>query len=73
MRVRKRGRDRVLITAADGAVRRQEVEADVLEIWMVASRLLGRLTESTRPRIRRKARPRGRTGKTTAPRSALTP
>ena len=72
MRVRKRGTDKVSIGAVDGAIRR-EVEADVLEIWMVASRLLGRLTESRRARPRRKALQRGRTVKTAAPRSALTP
>lgn len=58
------------------ALQRQEVEADVLEIWIVASRLLGRLTESSRPRIRRKTRPRGRiprARKPTASRSVLIP
>lgn len=55
---------------------RQEVEADALEIWIVASRLLGRLTESSRPPIRRKTRPRGRAPrarKATASRSLLIP
>ena len=62
--------------AIEGIVRRQEIEADVLEIWIVASRLLGRLAEPRRPPARRKARPHGRTAramKTTAPRAALIP
>ncbi len=70
--MRKREKGEVFRSAV---LQRQEVEADVLEIWIVASRLLGRLTESSRPLIRRKARPRGRTvvRKATAARSVLIP
>lgn len=56
--MRKRGKGEAF---GDAILQRQEVEADVLEIWIVASRLLGRLTETTLPRTRRKARPHGRT------------
>jgi len=71
--MRKREKGEVFRSAV---LQRQEVEADVLEIWIVASRLLGRLTESSRPLIRRKARPRGRTvvaRKAAAARSVLIP
>lgn len=71
--MRKRENEKALGSAT---LRRREVEADVLEIWIVASRLLGRLTESSLPRFSRKARPRGRTvraGKTTTSRSVLIP
>lgn len=71
--MRKREKGEVI----GGAVlQRQEVETDALEIWIVASRLLGRLTESSRPHISRKTRPRGRTPrarKRTASRSVLIP
>ena len=76
MRVYRRDKRKVLVPALDGAARRREVEADVLAMWIVASRLLGRLTESGQPSLSRKARPRGRSlraMKTEATRSALIP
>ena len=76
MRVRKREKGGAFKPAVDGVVRRQEIEADVLEIWIVASRLLGRLTESSPPPIRRKAQPHGRTvraARATGTQSALIP
>lgn len=76
MRVYKRDKKKISVPAVDGAVRRHEVESDVLEIWIVASRLLGRLTDSSRPLLGRKAQRRSRNiraVKTVAPRSALTP
>lgn len=49
--MRKREKGEVI----GGAVlQRQEVETDAIEIWVVASRLLGRLTESSRPHISRR-------------------
>lgn len=76
MRVEKREQGEAFVSAVDRHRRRQEIEADVLEIWIVASRLLGRLTEPGQPLARRRARSRRRTArviKTTVSRSAPIP
>ena len=70
MRVEKREQDRAFVSAVDRGRRRQEIEADVLEIWIVASRLLGRLTEPSQPLARRRT---ARVIKTTVSRSAPIP
>ncbi|KQY97819.1 hypothetical protein ASD45_17580 [Pseudolabrys sp. Root1462] len=58
MRVAKREKSGPVTSAVDGGLNRPEIEADVFEIWIGVSRLMARLTEPSRPRVRHKTRPR---------------
>ena len=59
MRVGKREKARAEAGSGTGNLRRREIEADVLEIWIGVSRLMARLTDADPPPVRGKSRPRG--------------